>query len=65
LFNKQEAEADPEKGEENPILSVLFSLELNPASGLPWMAFVLNAVHLPATVGERCNTKAFWVKSIS
>jgi hypothetical protein len=64
LFNKQEAEADPKKGEENPNLGVLFSLELPHPSGLPSMAFALNAVHLPATVGERCNTKVFGVRSI-
>jgi hypothetical protein len=65
LFNKQKVEADPKKGEENAILSVLFSLELNSAARLPWMALPLNAVHLPAPVGERCNTKRCWVKSIS
>ena len=57
LFNKRKVEADPKKGEENAILSVLFSLELNPAARLPWMAFVLKRAPVPAPVGEWCNTK--------
>jgi hypothetical protein len=64
LFNKQKVEADPKKGEENTILSVLFSLELSPAACLPWMAFILNAVHLPSPIGERYNVEGCWVKSI-